>query len=242
MLYPLFRIINSEDDIKTIAVSNDPLNEETVQALFRILQNIIDEPIVDELRRAVTGETFSTKMRPVFSTFKDDKFIRNYYTATNTEHASGQARLNATFNVVATLIENNAVVTDLRAIVAHDNRPAMYNCLDYVLDSDLVRILERFEKEKPEYNLHDAFTQGQLRSKLWLLKHLRDINLGTVFICAGWYGTLARAMFENERVHFDKIRSFDVDEKCVEVADMINKQWNKDNWEFKALHLSLIHI
>ena len=242
MLYPLFRIINSEDDIKTIAVSNDPLNEETVQALFRILQNIIDEPIVDELRRAVTGETFSTKMRPVFSTFKDDKFIRNYYTATNTEHASGQARLNATFNVVATLIENNAVVTDLRAIVAHDNRPAMYNCLDYVLDSDLVRILERFEKEKPEYNLHDAFTQGQLRSKLWLLKHLRGIDLGTVFICAGWYGTLARAMFENNNIHFDKIRSFDIDPKCAEVADMINKQWNKEDWKFKALHSDILDV
>ena len=126
--------------------------------------------------------------------------------------------------------------------MAHDNRPAMYNCLDYVLDSDLVRILERFEKEKPEYNLHDAFTQGQLRSKLWLLKHLRDIDLGTVFICAGWYGTLARSMFENERIHFDKIRSFDIDEKCVEVADMINKQWNKDDWAFKALHSDILDV
>ena len=242
MLYPLFRVIESMDlhnDIRLVATSEDPLDDETVQALFRILQNIINEPIVDELRRAVTGETFSTKMRPIFSTFKDDKFIRNYYTATNTEHASGQARLNATFNVVATLIENNAVVTDLRAIVAHDNRPAMYNCLDYVLDSDLVRILERFEKEKPEYNLHDAFTQGQLRSKLWLLKHLRDINLGTVFICAGWYGTLARAMFENERVHFDKIRSFDVDPKCADVADTINRFWVKDAWQYKSSTLDI---
>jgi flagellar biosynthesis regulator FlbT len=238
MLFPLFRVIEFSielhNDIRLIAVSDDPLNEGTVQALFRILQNAIDESIIDELRRAVTGETFSTKMRPLFSTFKDDKFLRNYYTATNREHASGQAKLNATFNVIEALTENNAVVMDLRAIVAHDNRPAMYNCLDYVLDSDLVRILERFEKEKPEYNLHDAFTQGQLRSKLWLLKHLRDIDLGTVFICAGWYGTLARAMFENERIHFDKIRSFDIDPKCAEVADMINKQWNIDDFKFKA--------
>ena len=242
MLFPLFRVteaIDLHNDIRLIAVSTDSLNEETVQALFRILQNIIDDPIIDELRRAVTGETFSTKMRPVFSTFKDDKFIRNYYTATNIEHASRQARLNATFNVVEALIKNNAVVTDVRAIMAHDNRSAMYNCLDYVLDSDLVRILERFEKEKPEYNLHDAFTQGQLRSKLWLLKHLRDINLGTVFICAGWYGTLARAMFENERIHFDKIRSFDMDPKCAEVADMINKQWNIDDFKFKASTLDI---
>ena len=242
MLYPLFRVIESIDlhnDIRLVATSEDPLDDETVQSLFRILQKIIDNPVVDELRRAVTGETFSTKMRPLFTTYKDDKFLRNYYTATNREHATEQAKLNATFNVIDNLTENNKVVKDLRAIVAHDNRPAMYNCLDYVLDSDLVRILERFEKEKPEYNLHDAFTQGQLRSKLWLLKHLRDIDLGTVFICAGWYGTLARAMFENDRIHFKKIRSFDIDPKCAEVADMINKQWNINDFKFKASTLDI---
>lgn len=247
IMYALFRLLDESpvelyNDIKLITMEEDVLNDDNIQPFFRILQYFINDELIDNFRRAVTGETFSTKMRPLFSTFKDDKFLRNYYTATNREHASGQARLNATFNVIATLMENNTVVTDLRAIVAHDNRPAMYNCLDYVLDSDLVRILERFEKEKPEYNLHDAFTQGQLRSKLWLLKHLRDIDLGTVFICAGWYGTLARAMFENDRIHFDKIRSFDIDPKCTEVADMINKQWNKEDWKFKALHSDILDV
>ena len=46
-----------------------------LKLLFRILQKIIDNPVVDELRRAVTGETFSTKMRPLFTTYKDDKFF-----------------------------------------------------------------------------------------------------------------------------------------------------------------------
>ena len=230
--WAFYKIYKNEDvlDFKKFILNKN------IWSLFKILQGSYSDKdrIIEELRRTLSSETFTTRMRPVFSAFKDDKFIRNFYTATNTEHASGQARLNATFNIVEALIENSAIVTDLRAIMAHDNRPAMYNCLDYVLDSDLVRILERFEKEKPEYNLHDAFTQGQLRSKLWLLKHLHDIDLGTVFICAGWYGTLARAMFENERIHFDKIRSFDIDPKCAEVADMINKQWNIDDFKFKA--------
>ena len=238
--WAFYKIYKNEDaiDFKKFILNDN------IWSLFKILQKSYPnkDRIIEELRRTLNSETFTTRMRPVFSAFKNDKFTRNYYIATNTEHASGQAKLNATFNVVDALVENNEIVTNLRAIVAHDNRPAMYNCLDYVLDSDLVRILERFEKEKPEYNLHDAFTQGQLRSKLWLLKHLRDIDLGTVFICAGWYGTLARAMFENERIHFDKIRSFDIDEKCVEVADMINKQWNKDDWAFKALHSDILDV
>jgi len=235
--WAFYKIYKNEDviDFKKFILNKN------IWSLFKILQRSYPDKdrIIEELRRTLNSETFTTRMRPVFSTFKDDKFIRNYYTATNTEHASGQAKLNATFNVIEVLIENNTVVTDLRAIIAHDNRPAMYNCLDYVLDSDLVRILERFEKEKPEYNLHDAFTQGQLRSKLWLLKHLRGMDLGTVFICAGWYGTLARTMFENEHVHFDKIRSFDIDPKCAEVADTINRSWVKDAWQYKSSTLDI---
>ena len=44
----------------------------------------------------------------------------------------------------------------------------------------------------------DCFSQGQVQSKSWLVKELSklDLNLGTVFLCAGWYGTLATLIFE----------------------------------------------
>ena len=66
--------------------------------------------------------------------------------------------------------------------------------------------------------LKDALSDGQLNSKLWLLDKIKGIDLGTVFICAGWYGVLATMMFEDENVYVDKIRSFDIDDSCWKVA------------------------
>ena len=43
-------------------------------------------------------------------------------------------------------------------------------------------------KKYPDINWTDAFSKGQLLSKLWLIKELKSIdkNLGTVFVMGGW--------------------------------------------------------
>ena len=84
----------------------------------------------------------------------------------------------------------------------------------------------------------DAYSLGQLKSKLWLIKNL-PTELGTIFICAGWYGTLASLMFDNCRWKFNKIRSFDIDPSCYKIADAINKPWVIDGWQFKASTLDI---
>jgi hypothetical protein len=61
-----------------------------------------------------------------------------------------------------------------------------------------------------------------------------NVNLGTVFLCAGWYGTLATMLFESN-LTIDRIRSFDVDEATVDIAETFNKPWFTDQWKFKAL-------
>jgi len=85
-------------------------------------------------------------------------------------------------------------------------------------------------------DLADALSWGQLKSKRWLVSELEKLNqdLGTVFLCAGWYATLAAMLFDSE-CKIDKIRSFDIDESCVEIADCINRLQVKDGWKFKAV-------
>ena len=101
------------------------------------------------------------------------------------------------------------------------------------------RTLDKFpECENP---MQDAFSLGQLKSKLWLIENLPE-NLGTVFICAGWYGTLAALMFERANSKFDKIRSFDIDETCAPVADTMNRPWVMDGWQFKASTLNILEM
>tara|TARA_B100000949_G_scaffold233244_1_gene249228 strand:+ start:771 stop:1460 length:690 start_codon:yes stop_codon:yes gene_type:complete len=88
--------------------------------------------------------------------------------------------------------------------------------------------------------LKDTLTEDQLNSKLWLLDKIKRIDLGTVFICAGWYGVLATMMFEDENIYVDKIRSFDIDDSCWRIAEELNEPWKADNWMFKATTLDIV--
>jgi hypothetical protein len=105
--------------------------------------------------------------------------------------------------------------------------------------SQMKRTLNKFPE--CEVALVDAYSLGQLKSKEWLVENLPD-NLGTVFICAGWYGTLASLMFERARHKFDKIRSFDIDKTCAPIADTINKPWVMDSWQFKASTINILEM
>lgn len=85
-------------------------------------------------------------------------------------------------------------------------------------------------------DLTDALAWGQLKSKRWLISELEklDIDLGTIFICAGWYAILAGMLFES-KCKITKIRSFDIDNLSTDIADTINRKYVVDGWKFKAL-------
>ena len=63
-----------------------------------------------------------------------------------------------------------------------------------------------------DVDLTDAVSWGQLKSKRWLIELLEESNveLGTVFLCGGWWATLAAMLF-NSKLDIEKIRSFDID-------------------------------
>ena len=94
--------------------------------------------------------------------------------------------------------------------------------------------------KKHNDKIGDALSQGQIKSKQWLLSKIKGIDLGMVFICAGWYGTLATMMFEDENIYVDKIRSFDIDDSCWKIAEDLNEPWKADNWVFKATTLDIV--
>lgn len=99
-----------------------------------------------------------------------------------------------------------------------------------------------------EFDLdYDCFAKGQLESKEWAIEIMKDIqvyqkiNYGIIFVLCGWYGILP-AMIYLKGLLYDKIRSFDIDENCLEIADQINKTNSSDNWRFKALTEDIFNI
>jgi hypothetical protein len=61
-----------------------------------------------------------------------------------------------------------------------------------------------------------------------------SVDLGVVFLCAGWYGTLATMIFE-AGLSIEKIRSFDIDESTESIAEIFNRPWVIDGWKFKPV-------
>ena len=93
-------------------------------------------------------------------------------------------------------------------------------------------------------DLSDALSWGQLKSKRWLIDSLIDSGrheLGTVFLCAGWYATLASMLF-NSNIKVDKVRSFDIDPSCATIAETVNRTQVLNSWQFKATTADIMNL
>jgi hypothetical protein len=85
------------------------------------------------------------------------------------------------------------------------------------MEADNLFIAQQFLKIAKDNNelipaLLDSVSDGQISSKLWLINELEklDIDLGTIFLCAGWYATLAYMLLESN-CKIDKIRRTESD-------------------------------
>ena len=123
---------------------------------------------------------------------------------------------------------------DLRRLVLEDNTWKLWPILERYVDTQFTAAFKNFFVNDTKI-WNDCFSRGQLKSKLWIVKELKKLNLdlGTVFLCAGWYATLATMLFESN-IKVDKVRSFDIDPSCAKIAEVFNKPWVVNEWQFKA--------
>lgn len=124
---------------------------------------------------------------------------------------------------------------DLRKLVMEDNTWKLWPILDSYVETQFVAAFKDFFVNETKI-WDDCFSRGQLESKLWLVKELGKlkVDLGTVFLCAGWYATLATMLFESG-IRINKIRSFDIDDSCRSIAETFNSPWVKQDWKFKTI-------
>lgn len=131
---------------------------------------------------------------------------------------------------------------DLRKLILEDNIWKLWPLLNQSVKTQFVFAFKYFLVNNIEYD-KDCFSRGQLRSKIWLVSELKKLNvdLGTVFLCAGWYATLSTMIFESG-ICVNKIRSFDTDPTCAAIAERFNKPWEMDAWRFKATTKNILDI
>lgn len=89
----------------------------------------------------------------------------------------------------------------------------------------------------------DAFSSGQVGSKIWLVQNLEraleehfptDKQGYRIWILAGWYGITNFLLRTRGRIPILEVRSFDSDPECEPIADKINNLWVWAAWQFKA--------
>jgi hypothetical protein len=81
----------------------------------------------------------------------------------------------------------------------------------------------------------DAFWQGQISSKEWLIENLSNVvnAPGDIDIYGGWVGVLASMIFQSN-IPVRNIRSIDIDPDCEKIATMMNKG-EEINGRFSAI-------
>lgn len=87
-------------------------------------------------------------------------------------------------------------------------------------------------------NIHpDAFSSGQIQSKLWLCEELEKLfdQIDVIYVYGGWYGVLPFLIRTRNNIKVQKIRSFDLDPYCEYAADTLNENWKWQDWQFKSI-------
>jgi hypothetical protein len=88
----------------------------------------------------------------------------------------------------------------------------------------------------------DAFSSGQIGSKIWLAteleKCIKDKNIDhplNVAIIGGWYGVLNLILQSRNNLNINLVRTIDIDNDACKNADLVNEYWVWQNWNFKSI-------
>ena len=223
-LHSLFRLVdgNISGDIEDLRKA---VVEQNLNSLFRLLGDSEQVWHIDDLRRAMIEENLYSLFR-LFS--EEDEDIHLYRTAI----------VNKNLRSIFKILGND----NLRKLIIDENVYKLWPILNSYVDTQFTSAFKSFFINSTDID-NDCFSRGQLQSKLWLVTELGKLNveLGTVFLCAGWYATLATMLFESD-IKVDKIRSFDLDPTCVDIAETFNKPWFMETWRFKSITQDIMDI
>ena len=208
-LHSIFKLSNADEDLRKAIL------EKNVYSIFRLTEDSGIRGSVEDLKKAVIHKNLYSIFRLMPDCFEDLK------------KAVCEDNIHSMFR----LLEND----NLRKLIINDNKWALFPLLKEYTNSQFVDALKIMFLENIEFD-EDCFSRGQLQSKVWLVNELKKISvdLGVVFLCAGWYGTLATMIFESG-LHCNKIRSFDIDERTEKIAEIFNRPWVIDDWKFKSV-------
>jgi len=115
---------------------------------------------------------------------------------------------------------------------------------DLEIALELGKRVEEVKRKYADIDFRDAFSEGQIKSKLWLIEKLEEYvtELGIVFVLGGWIGLLPFLLLNDGKLNIEKLRSLDIDPKVNEVAREINRQNFLSSWKFYPVSCDVTKI
>lgn len=213
-LNSIFRVTNGHEELRKAVV------EKNLHSVFRIISDSAVKGDAEDLRKVMLEQNLHSLFRLI-----NNEELRK---------AVVEENLHSIFRFVYD--------EDVRKLLLEDNMWKLFPVLDRYTNTEFTSAFKRILVDEVDIAT-DCFSRGQLKSKQWLVEELKNTGraLGTVFLCAGWYATLATMLFES-RLEIEKVRSFDIDDSCASIAELFNKKWLTDNWKFKATTANILDI
>lgn len=248
-MYLVFRVLNGMyyndtdmlDDLKNVVCAEEgEFSRDSIFLLFNILEKLIDdEEGLSALKNVCANHNFiKSQTELLFRVimnieYPDDEILS---ALKNIIAVDTDPDLFLLFKVIQGFDESNENIALLKTSTIFKSK--IYELTNvitnnrFIIPTNMKKMVNRFEGDA----LTDAFSRGQLQSKIWLTDIVNelDIDLGKmIHVCAGWYGVLPALMFE--RLDIDgKIYSFDIDPSTDNPADTLNKEYIIENMTFKS--------
>ncbi len=108
-------------------------------------------------------------------------------------------------------------------------------------EEDIFKIINKYYREHNDPSaLEDAFSRGQINSKIWLATELAKVktDFDTVFFLAGWFGQL-RYFMDYANITYNKIRILDIDPTACKVSDQIFNVDSIEKYRVKSAEVDL---
>lgn len=93
--------------------------------------------------------------------------------------------------------------------------------------------------EDPKF-IQDAFSRGQVLSKIWLVTELAKIkkDFKMIHVHAGWMGQI-RLYLDQVGINYDKMRIFDIDPIAMKLSDKVFNNELLENWKVKSAYFDI---
>lgn len=122
------------------------------------------------------------------------------------------------------------------------NESLLNYCLKRIKSEELFRSIKSFSKNNDVQPIKDGLSRSQIRSKIWLVEELSNLNIDykNIVIMGGWFGQLVSIY--DKVLKFDKIRILDLEKSFCEASDYTFNLKYLKNFRVKAVCIDVNNL